>query len=85
MDFVLPESLYQAFKFARDFGNMGKNEAWETVPNSEERVYVDPVNRQHADKLQAELSMCLAAKHAVDLLNGKVSGIYAPQLFGCHR
>lgn len=76
VDFVLPESLDQAFKFAQDFGNMGKTEAWEREPSSGERVYVDPVNRHHADKLQAELSMCLAAKHAVDLLNGNCTGTY---------
>ena len=80
VDFVLPESLDQAFKFAQDFGNMGKTEAWESEPSSGERVYVDPVNRQHADKLQAELSMCLAAKHAVDILSGKVIGMFAPLL-----
>ena len=78
MDFVLPESLDQAFKFAKDFANMGKSEAWENDPSSGERVYVDPVNRQHADKLQAELSMCLAVKHAVELLNGKPQGVHAP-------
>lgn len=77
VDFVLPESLDQAFKFAQDYGNMGKTEAWETEPSSGERVYVDPVNRQHADKLQAELSMCLAAKHAMDVLNGKVTSMSA--------
>ena len=75
VDFVLPESLDQAFKFAQDFGNMGKDEAWEIDTATGERVYVDPVNRQHADKLQAELSMCLAAKHAVELLNGTVTGL----------
>ncbi|KAL3160540.1 hypothetical protein ABBQ32_010839 [Trebouxia sp. C0010 RCD-2024] len=74
VDFVLPESLDQAFKFAKDFGNMGKSEAWETDPSCGERVYIDPVDRQHADKLQAELSMCLAVKHAVELLNGKAQG-----------
>ncbi|KAL3151375.1 hypothetical protein ABBQ38_013204 [Trebouxia sp. C0009 RCD-2024] len=74
VDFVLPESLDQAFKFAKDFGSMAKSEAWETDPSSGERVYIDPVDRQHADKLQAELSMCLAVKHAVELLNGKAQG-----------
>ena len=80
VDFVLPESLDQAFKFAQDFGKMGKTEAWETQPSSGRRVYVDPVNRQHADKLQAELSMCLAAKYAVDVLNGKVTSMFTPEL-----
>ena len=32
VDFVLPESLDQAFKFAKDFANMGKSEAWENDP-----------------------------------------------------
>lgn len=78
VDFVLPESLDQAFKFAKDFGSMAKSEAWETDPSSGERVYIDPVDRQHADKLQAELSMCLAVKHAVELLNGKAQGMHVP-------
>lgn len=84
VDFVLPESLDQAFKFAKVFGNMGKSEAWETDPSSGEQVYIDPVNRQHADKLQAELSMCLAVKHAVALLNGKAPGMPTPPLFAYH-
>ena len=78
VDFVLPESLDQAFKFAKDFANMAKSEAWETDQSSGERVYVGPVNRQHADKLQAELSMCLAVKHAMELLNGKPQGVHTP-------
>ena len=83
VDFVLPESLDQAFKFAQDFGDMGKEEAWEVDPSSGEQVYVDPVNRQHADKLQAELSMCLAAKHAVEVLNGKATGVRCFVFMSC--
>lgn len=73
MDFVLPESLDQAFKFAEEFCAMGKEEAWETAEDGE-RVYVQPADRQHTDKLQAELSMCLAAKHAVQVLSGTLPG-----------
>jgi hypothetical protein len=73
VDFVLPESLDQAFKFAQEFCTMGKKEAWEDTPEGE-RVYVQPADRQHTDKLQAELSMCLAAKHAVQVLTGTAAG-----------
>ncbi len=73
VDFVLPESLDQAFKFAEEFCTMGKEEAWEDTPEGE-RVYIQPADRQHTDKLQAELSMCLAAKHAVQVLAGTATG-----------
>lgn len=73
VDFVLPESLDQAFKFAQEFCIMGKKEAWEDTPEGE-RVYIQPADRQHTDKLQAELSMCLAAKHAVQVLTGTAAG-----------
>ncbi|KAA6427483.1 MAG: hypothetical protein FRX49_02146 [Trebouxia sp. A1-2] len=73
VDFVLPESLDQAFKFAEEFCTMGKQEAWEATPEGE-CVYIQPADRQHTDKLQAELSMCLAAKHAVQVLAGTAAG-----------
>ena len=70
VDFVLPESLDQAFKFAEEFRNMGKDEAWEPTSDGD-WMYVQPSDRTHTDKLQAELSMCLAAKHAVETLSSK--------------
>ena len=76
VDFVLPESLDQAFKFAEEFCVMGKEEAWEETAEGE-HVYVQPSDRQHTDKLQAELSMCLAAKHAVEFLSGATSGVHS--------
>ncbi|KAL0045073.1 hypothetical protein WJX82_007369 [Trebouxia sp. C0006] len=73
VDFVLPESLDQAFRFAQEFCTMGREEAWEDT-SGVERVYIQPADRQHTDKLQAELSMCLAAKHAVQVLAGTAAG-----------
>ena len=67
MDFVLPESLPQAFKFAQEFRQMAKAEATETN-HLGETVAIAPADRHSQDKLQAELSMCLAAVHAVELL-----------------
>ena len=67
VDFVLPESLTQAFKFAEEFRIMAKEEAFEKDADGNS-VPVHPKDRQHTDKLQAELSMCLAAKSAVKLL-----------------
>ena len=46
---------------------MAKEEAFEKDIDGN-RIPVAPKDRQHTDKLQAELSMCLAAKHAVELL-----------------
>ena len=69
VDFVLPESLDQAFKFAEEFRFMAKDEAWEPVSGGE-LEFVQPSDRLHTDKLQAELSMCLAAKHAVEAVLG---------------
>lgn len=78
VDFVLPESLDQAFKFAEEFRTMGKDEAWE--PTSEgDWSYVQPSDRTHTDKLQAELSMCLAAKHAVETLSSQPAEQAKPQ------
>jgi hypothetical protein len=83
VDFVLPESLDQAFKFAEEFCTMGKVEAWENTSEGE-RVYIQPADRQHTDKLQAELSMCLAAKHAVQVLAGTATGqIISPSCCLC--
>ena len=70
MDFVLPESLPQAFKFAQEFREMAKLEATE-VDEQGEAVRVAPGDRHSQDKLQAELSMCLAAVHAVALLRSQ--------------
>lgn len=67
VDFVLPESLNQAFRFAEEFCTMAKQEGFEKDADGNS-VPVAPKDRQHTDKLQAELSMCLAAKHAVDML-----------------
>lgn len=67
VDFVLPESLSQAFKFAEEFRSMAQQEATEKDAEGN-TVPVAPSDRQHTDKLQAELSMCLAAKHAVEML-----------------
>lgn len=67
VDFVLPESLTQAFKFAEEFRVMAREEAFDKDADGNS-IPVHPKDRQHTDKLQAELSMCLAAKSAVELL-----------------
>lgn len=74
VDFVLPESLGQAFKFAEEFRVMAKEEAWEKDADGNQ-VYVAPAQRTHTDKLQAELSMCLAVKHAVEALQLSSAGM----------
>lgn len=71
VDFILPESLDQAYKFAEEFRLMGRDEAWDPIPGGADCLYVQPANRMHTDKLQAQLSMCLAAKHAVEVLTGR--------------
>ena len=63
VDFVLPESLPQAFKFAQETNHLG------------ETIAVAPADRHSQDKLQAELSMCLAAVHAVELLQTQKVGV----------
>ena len=72
VDFILPESLPQAFKFAQEFRQMAKSEATE-VNQVGETVSVAPGDRHSQDKLQAELSMCLAAVHAVELLHSQAA------------
>ncbi len=74
VDFILPESLPQAFKFAQEFRQMAKAEATETN-HLGETVAVAPADRHSQDKLQAELSMCLAAMHAVELLQTQQAAV----------
>ena len=65
IDFLVPESVPQAVSFADDFRRLGKGEA-----HGADGSYVVPWDRQHADKLQYELCMYLAAQQAVATLQG---------------
>ncbi len=79
VDFILPESLPQAFKFAQEFREMATAEATE-VNEQGDTVKVAPNDRHSQDKLQAELSMCLAAVHAVEILQVPAAALHATEM-----
>lgn len=68
VDFLAPESVGQAVQFAQEFRNLGKQEQFADSPPAQAKPYVEAWDRQHADKLQYELCVYLAAAHAVKIL-----------------